>query len=192
MTNQISAADISAQFSHSQQSLPRLSTATSKPTFTSIYHFHDKLIENASSIPLNNTDLGHLALVINAADYTAANGGNPFVPPTDPGLNPTHAAGATAAQITENNRIHAETTRNFKTYQATKVLLRNMIINSVDDMYINSLKHRITKYSAIPPLTIINHLKSTYGTITIDDLTANTKRMTAQWNPSKKGVYRIG
>ena len=58
-----------------------------------------------------------------------------------------------------------------------------MIINSVDDMYINALKHRITKYSAVELLALLTHLKNTYGTITIDDLTANTKHMTAAWNP---------
>ena len=182
-SNQISATDIAAQFSHSQQSLPRLSTATSKPNFTSIFNFQDKLIENASSIPLNDTDLGHLALVINPTDYTAANRNTAFIAPTDPGLNPTHDANSTGAQIVEDNRIHAEQTRNYKTYQATKVLLRNMIINSIDDMYINTLKHRITKYSTIEPLDLINHLKATYGMITIDDLTENTKRMTIPWNP---------
>ena len=53
-----------------------------------------------------------------------------------------------------------------------------MIINSVDDMYINTLKHCITKYSAVEPLALLIHLKTTYGAITIDDLIANTKRIT--------------
>ena len=122
-TIQISAADISAQFAHPQDTLPRISTATSKPSFTSIYDFHDKLIENATAIPLNDTDLGHLALVIGAANFTAANGGTAFVPPANPGLNPNHATTATGPQITETNRIHAENTRNYKTFQTTKILL---------------------------------------------------------------------
>jgi hypothetical protein len=182
-TIQISAADISAQFAHPQETLPRLSTATSRPTFTSIYDFQDKLIENATSIPLNDTDLGHLALVISDNAFTMANGGTAHVPPTNPGLNPVHQTTATAPQIMENNRIHAENTRNYKTYQTTKILLRNMIINSVDDIYINALKHRVTKYSTVAPIDLLTHLKTTYGTITIDDLTANTKRMTTAWNP---------
>ena len=61
------------------------------------------------SIPLNDTDLGYLALVIDADDYTTANGGVAFV-------SPTYSAATTSAQIMETNRIYAENTRNFKTF----------------------------------------------------------------------------
>ena len=59
-----------------------------------------------------------------------------------------------------------------------------MIINSIDKMYINKLKHRITKYSAIEFLALLTYLKTTYIAITIDNLIANTKRITAASNLS--------
>ena len=40
-----------------------------------------------------------------------------------------------------------------------------MIINCVDDEYINHLCNPITKYALVTPLDLITHLKDTYGIV---------------------------
>jgi hypothetical protein len=178
-----STTTIASKFTHALEDIPSISPDRTKPTYTTIYHFLDKLLENASSIPYPGTELGHLSLVLTNLEYLDINDNIPFEPPIDPGPTVDTPRGADPATIQQANRDHDTLTRNYNTYIDTKKLLRNMIINKVDDMYINSLKHRITKYANVNPITIITHLKQTYGQIQLSDKTANYKRMTIPWNP---------
>lgn len=68
--------------------MPRILTKIDKPTYTTLKQFEDKLIENAMSIPSYDNNLGHLALVITETKFTAANGGQTFTTPEDPGRSP--------------------------------------------------------------------------------------------------------
>jgi len=178
----ISSANIAAKFPHALADIPSLSTETEKPSYTSIYHFLDKLIKNAASVPYPATNLGHIALVLTEQEYLAINE-TAFIPPPDPGPTPTIPANPTAAVISQAHRDHTTRTRIYNTYNDTKQLLRNIIINKVDDKYINAIKHRITKYNNIDPITIITHLKTHYGRIQLSDKSANSKKMATPWNP---------
>ena len=89
MATQSDIDNITALFLTKQEDMPRISTRTDKPTYLSIKKFHDRLQENAMAVPSFTTDLGHLALVIPANEFTEANEGDVFVPPLNPGLSPT-------------------------------------------------------------------------------------------------------
>ena len=136
-----------------------------------ILAFQDKLIKNATAIPFNRTLYGHLALVVDDQEYLEATN-QVWVDPVDLSLNPTTCIpnGATAAQIQEHICQHNEQVQVYSTFITTKNLLPNMIINVIDDKYINTLKHRIMKYSKVELLDLINHLKDHYSQITVDDL----------------------
>ena len=71
----------------------------------------------------------------------------------------------------------------YNKYQATTNVVRNMLINAVDDKYICHLKHERTFYQNITPLEILTHLWTTYGVIDDNDITKNETRMKALWNP---------
>ena len=58
-----------------------------------------------------------------------------------------------------------------------------MITNKCPEIYMNTLKHRITKFFQCEPLTLLTHLYTEYGTITSSDLTQIFDCMTARWNP---------
>ena len=58
-----------------------------------------------------------------------------------------------------------------------------MIINSVDDEYINDLCDPLTKYSLVTPNELLKHLWSNYGKIDQGDLSANEDRMKMPWTP---------
>ena len=184
----VSSTNISAKFTHALADIPPLSTETSKPTYTSIYHFLDKLLENASAVPYPGTNIGHISLVLTDPEFIAINQTAFIPPPIDPGpiaTIPTQATGVnpTAAIIAQAQRNHTIQTCIYNTYIDTKQLLRNIIINKVHDKYINPLKHRITKYNNVDPITIITHLKTNYGRIQLSDKTANSKKMSTPWNP---------
>ena len=164
----VSSTNISANSTHDALAdIPPLSTETSKPTYTSIYHCLDKLLENASAVPYPGTNLGHISLVLTDPEFIAINQTAAFILPIDPGPTatiPTQATGVhpTAAIIAEAQRDHTiHQTHIYNTYIDTKQLLRNIIINkAVQDKYINALKHRITKYNNVDPITIITQLKT--------------------------------
>ncbi len=181
--SKFSSSDIVAQFPIAPADMPKIATATTRPTYTTIEKFQEAINSQALAIPIISSTLGHLALVIPAYDYTSVNQNNPFVTPTNPGLTPNHGNAATQAQITETNRAFQVETNTYNVYLNTQTHLRNQIISSVPDKYICKLKHKITQYSNVTPLQLLTHLRTTYGQVTSDDLTANFNRMTAPWNP---------
>jgi hypothetical protein len=84
-----------------------------RPTYDSLNELRNELKSNASSIPTSRGGGGHgyLGLILSADDYNTAVG-QPFNLPAAPPLQPNHPAGATAAQIAEANRQHAENVAN--------------------------------------------------------------------------------
>ena len=204
MSTQTGLDAITAQFETRIEDMPRISTSSSKPTYTSIKIFQEVIDANAMSISSFTTELGHLALTRKASEVKTANGGTSFIEPTSPGTAPapptritTRASAAALAldpsatgyQTTdpflaqEAIRIFSENQRQYTRYCNAKIALRNCIIKSVDDEYIKVLKHTITRYAKVSPLTILNHLWATYGEVGINDLKANADRMKIPWNP---------
>ena len=183
MSVKLSSSNILAQFPIAPADMPKIATATSRPSYTSITKFREAIAGQALAIPSSQTTLGHLALVISTADFKSVNSNVAYVNLVNPGPNLTVAPGATAAQTKEATRLHDIATTNYQVYINTRTHLRNQIIHSVPDKYVSVLKHRLTHYSNRSPLELLEHLTTTYGAVTSDDLTANYARMTAQWTP---------
>ena len=183
MSVKLSSSDILAQFPIAPADMPKIATTTGRPSYTTITKYREAIAGQALAIPSSQTTLGHLALVISTADFETVNNNVAYVTPVNPGPNLTVAATATAAQTKEATRLHDIATNNYQVYINTGTHLRNQIINSVPDKYISVLKHRLTHYSNRSPLELLDHLTTTYGSVTSDDLTANYARMTAQWTP---------
>ena len=83
----------------------------------------------------------------------------------------------------ESLRLFNEQRQEFKTYQAAKIALRNLIINATEEQYIKKLKNSITAYATVTPHTLLEHLWTTYGKIDAADNKANEERMKAPWHP---------
>ena len=111
------------------------------------------------------------------------------VDPTQVPAAPVPAAPATPAvpldhfTVLERQRLYVAQRDAFYTYKVTEKALRSLILNSVDDQYINYLKDPKTKYSKVAPRTILAALWKSYGRVEVSDLSANGKRMKVQWNP---------
>ena len=89
MATKIPTTDpIPSQFRISPDQIPKMSSSTMAPSYTSIRKFQLALEENAFAIQSHQTKLGHLALVIQPDAYLSANDNNFFVEPTDPGFIP--------------------------------------------------------------------------------------------------------
>ena len=102
----ISTQDLTTVTSYFQippAKMPRISTPTDKPNFISINKFCEALEANAMSVPSAFTDLGHLALVVEDHEFTAANAGIAFTPPTNPGLSPQAPKATSTTRILRSN-----------------------------------------------------------------------------------------
>ena len=178
MQNQSNIDNIKGLFRTQLCDMPRISSATEAPTFTSLDNFQDALNENAMNIPSWASPLGHLFLTIEAAKFTVANG-TAAVIPTDPGTvataptqvtRPATRAAVAAALAAgtvapadevlpidpfaaqEAIRVHQQAQAAYVTYTITRTVLQSFIINCVEDQYINTLKDPVTNYALVTPL----------------------------------------
>jgi hypothetical protein len=82
-----------------------------------------------------------------------------------PPLQPNHPAGATAAQIAEANRQHAENVREWREYNNIQAALRKQLLNAVEDVYVSAIKDPLTGYNNLSVHDILKHLFTSYGKI---------------------------
>jgi hypothetical protein len=157
-----------------------------KPTFRTLRVAQLQLNMNAISVRSHRGDgtHGHLVLTLTPAAFllqTAV----PFVVPPMPLHDPVHVAGATAAQITEDNRIHAAARAEFNLYHDTDNALRALLIAAVPYKYIEAIAHPTMSFAQTTTQQLLAHLWATYGKINVADLMENLERMQAPWHPDQ-------
>jgi hypothetical protein len=178
-----STSDISSTFPIPVADMPKIATATSRPTRITLQAFQDALNANACAIPSkSNSATGHLGLVLSVVQFRAINNNVDFVVPAFP-VRPTHSTNATARAAKEADDHYKIQLQEHTIFVNTKTKLRNMILASVPQTYIYSLKNPITQYMHVEPFAIMNHLWMTYGEVSAEDLIINQERMNAPWNP---------
>jgi hypothetical protein len=103
-----------------------------KPSGATIKQLKKELYANSRSVhcELGSSVNGHLGIVMPPATYFTR-AGNAFVVPVHPGTQVAHAVNATAAQITEANRIYDKAKAELATYNLVNKLLRQMILTAV-------------------------------------------------------------
>jgi hypothetical protein len=165
------------------QTLPLVADHSNQPTYASILAARIALNSNATTIASSAGGglHGHLALVMTAVEYLALTGVAFVAPVAPPALD--HIAGATAAQIIEDNRLHKSSTSEFQRYHYTDQALRQQLIAATPEVYIQAVKDPLLGFGRVTTLTILTHLRTTYGEITAEDLEANQLTMAADWNP---------
>ena len=176
--------------------MPKMSTPSNPPSYQSVRDFQKALNHNAMNIHSFQTKMGHLALVVKEDVFLAANNQVKFNPPTDPGLAPTNPTNPTSGMSTrsnspeDNNFVAMESIRAFtfhqlayQKYVAAETALRNLILNSIEDKYINELEDDNTGYTDVSPLKLMTHIWDNYATIDDADHTINEENMRRQWAP---------
>ena len=158
-----------------------------QPDFLQLKVIHQELNANAMSIPSTRGggNHGHLALVINTAQFNAITGTIPWEAPTHPGAAPVHVPMATAPQITETNQAYRANLEEFSLYAAIQASLKKQLIAAIPETYIKSKKDDMIGYANVTTLELLTHLDTAYGTVTNDDLQANEKAMGKEWSPTQ-------
>jgi hypothetical protein len=165
---------------------PSLSPITGVPTFETINDMVMHLKANAAAIQTDNGggQLGFLGVMVSPVVYATLSD-TPFVVPPNPGPNPPPLDNATAAQITENVRVHTENLRMYRQYITVSQALKRQIIETVDDIYIRTLRNRHTGYASLSPYQLVTHLYLTYGAITPMDMDANDEKFKRAYDPAQ-------
>jgi len=176
-----SAEKIVENFPH-----PTIQPIVGQPTYESLAELHLKLNANAASVHSNrgNGQFGLIYLTLKGEVYATLSA-VPFVPPDNPGQNPTVPAGSTAAQITEIRRAHKEAMDEFNTYTNTDKALKSLLIAAVDETYIRAKRHKFVGYANITTKELLEHLYTSYAQITSNDLRENEARMNQPYDPNQ-------
>ena len=143
-----------------------------------------ELNANASSTHSNLGDgqLGLLYLTVSKTTYDSLFD-VPLIPPVNPGPLPIIPRNSNARKAADTRVEHAENKRVFNQYIVTDKALKSQIIQAVNDLYLKTLKHRITGYANVSTREILNHLYTSYGKMTPQDLQLIDSEMKASYDP---------
>jgi hypothetical protein len=105
--------------------------------------------------------------------------------PANPRPSAAVVVGTTAAVVAETTRLHREATQVYRTYHNVDQAIRNFIIESFDDAYLNALSDEIVGYANCTSLQILTHLLTYYDMIAPTDLTQNYERLNTPYDPNQ-------
>jgi hypothetical protein len=176
------ASDILALLPVMPSDMPQIATSTEPPTRQSLENFQESIQDQAMAITISDPLLGFLGLVLKDSIFqTLSDPATSYTPSADPGNSPNVTS--TGAVIAEATRVFIIEQDKYNTYVQIKIILISMITTNCPEKYLSDLKDPITKFHRCTPLELLNHLWTTFGTITSKALTDNWSSMNAQWNP---------
>jgi hypothetical protein len=114
-----------------------------------------------------------------------ARAGVPFVAPNHPGGQPVYAPNAMVAQITATNRTYDAALAEFRRYEEIREAIRQQILQAVEATYHDVLADEAFGYAEVTIPQILTHLRTTYATLTDDDLETNRNKLFTPWNPDE-------
>ena len=132
---------------------PTIPPIVSHPGYDTIAELHLQLNANAASVQshLGDGTLGLLYLIVTPAVFDTINL-DPFIPPANPGTEPTVSAGSTGQVISDVRLQFANATGLHKQYDATNKALKQLLHVAVNDMFFRSLRNRHIRYANITTL----------------------------------------
>lgn len=165
---------------------PTISPIVGEPNYETIAAVHLKLNANAASVRSNlgNGQLGLLYLTVSPAVYATL---SPiaFVPPVNPGAQPTIPIGANATASANIRRTFDEATAIFKEYDSADKALKQILLGAVDDMFVRALQTKYVGYLHVSTRDILDHLYDQYARISSADLQNNDINFKAPYDANQ-------
>ena len=158
---------------------------TLQPDFSFLRGLTDYLKSACQSIrtTLGGGNHGHLFVVISADTWTTIVG-TVFKPPEAPPLNPVVPQGATGPVIAEARQQHEARKEEYELYLNVVGAARKVIVESVNPIYLRSVKNSITFYNHLSPLELLNELTAGYGTLHPHQIETIDNNMKKPWSPN--------
>ena len=164
---------IEAKFPHKT-----LTKVEGQSTYVDFFILREELYRNAlsSKSPFGGGNHGHIGACMDEVTYTITTGGDKWTIPATAGMFPAFPAGANDDQ---KKQLIAEFVRDetgIKIANATINLLRNQLIEAIDEDYYMELYDPMFRYDHINPMDFLAHILKHYAVIDDDVLEDNTKQ----------------
>ena len=168
---EVSADDIEAKFPHKV-----LTKIEGQPTYAGFFKLREEVYQNAltSKSPFGGATFGHLGVVMGAQAYTLATG-NIWAIPASAGVYPTFPAAATETMKRKLMSTFISTERGIRQWEATSNLLRNQLLQAIDEEYYAELYDPIFRYETVRPNDFLAHILDNYAEIDDEVLEQNKK-----------------
>jgi hypothetical protein len=162
---------------------PELTCIVGTPTYPTIQVLQRQLYANALAVHSTHGGRanGHLPILMQATQYLSRSA-VPFNPPTHPRNAPVQPANATRNQITEINRQFRQDLHNFQLYTNLETTLKQQLITSVAIDFLHNLKDPNFGITDVKPLTMLEHFKTSYRTISCDNIEVNRIKLSVELN----------
>jgi hypothetical protein len=108
-----------------------------------------------------------------------------FPVPNNPRPSAAVVAGMTAAVIAKTTRLHKEATQVYRTYHNVDQDIKKLIIELFDEAYLNAPSDKIVGYANCTSLQLLTHLLTYYAMIAPTELTQNSERLNAPYDPNQ-------
>jgi len=163
----------------------KLTKIIGKPSNTSLQVLKRQLYDNAASVSSRRGGgaHGHLGMILDTPQYLAISNNIPWVTPTHPGDAPNLVLATTAVQREQITRLFDSDLVAFELYSRTSNALKQQLLLSVNSSFLRALEDPTFGFMATTPLAMIQHLDSTYGTLTPEELEVNRLELSKPWNP---------
>ena len=168
---EVSADDIEAKFPHKV-----LTKIEGQPTYAGFFKLREEVYQNAltSKSPFRGATYGHLGVVMGAQAYTLATG-NIWAIPASAGVYPTFPAAANETMKRKLMSTFISTERGIRQWEATSNLLRNQLLQAIDEEYYAELYDPIFRYETVRPNDFLAHILNNYAEIDDEVLEQNKK-----------------
>ena len=168
---------------------PTVTPIVGHPSYETITELKLKLNTNAASIYSHrgNIRLGLLFLTVKPAVYNTQST-ETFDPLTNPGQNTTIPTVPTGLQIADIRRWQKDQFDEFQTYQQTDQTLKTILIASIDEACIRSLRDKYIGYSNITTYRcshICTTLMAEYPSLTSKKTTSGSNNSGTQTSRSR-------
>jgi hypothetical protein len=152
-----------------------------KPTNTTLQTLQRQLFTNARSVPSTRGGgtHGHLALLLSPADYLLR-AGIPFDVPVHPGPPPAPVGAAAVIGVALRN--YAEALADVALYNNLSAALTAQILSAVNASFLSALEDPDFGFGDVSPRTMLEHLRTEYGTLTPEELETNRAALSEPWN----------
>ena len=150
---------------------PTIPPIVGTPTYNTIAEVNLKLNSNAAYFQSNLGcgTLGLLQLTVSPTVYNTLFV-TAFVVPVNPGSAADIPTNSTGAQTTKLRYAFDTVAALFNEYNRTDKARRQILLTTVDEMFIRSLQHKYVGYGLTYTNTILDHLYTTYTNISSADL----------------------
>ena len=129
--------------------------------------------------------MGHLGMIMPAAEYLALDGTVAWDDPAHPGDPPQFAANTTAVVRDNENNTYYQQLTDFQRATAVNNHCKQLILKTVPPELMLDLQHSVLGYTNVSARRMIEHLLTNYGTVTQKDLETNKELLTKlEWDPS--------